>query len=87
MQTRTSGVMHQYPLRVASGFQTCQHGIGTLITAIYNGDLRMIRQRKLCKTAIAVTYGNDDIVSLRDAPAAHAPSVQEWFDYRLRDIA
>lgn len=44
MQTRTSGVMHQYPLRVASGFQTCQHGIGTLITAIYNGDLRMIRQ-------------------------------------------
>lgn len=63
MQTRTSGVMHQYPLRVASGFQTCQHGIGTLITAIYNGDLRMIRQRELCKTAIAVTYGNDDIVS------------------------
>ena len=61
MQTRTSGVMHQYPLRVASGFQTCQHGIGTLITAIYNGDLRMIRQRKLCKTAIARTYGNDDM--------------------------
>ena len=39
MQTRTSGVMHQYPLRVASGFQTCQHGIGTLITAIYNGEI------------------------------------------------
>jgi len=60
MQTRTSGVMHQYPLRIASGFQTCQYRIGTLITAIYNGDLRMIRQRKLCKTAIARTYGNDD---------------------------
>ncbi len=70
MQTRTSGVMHQYPLRVASGFQTCQHGIGTLITAIYNGDLRMIRQRKLCKTAIAGTYGNDDTFHLGCASSA-----------------
>ncbi len=61
MQTRTSGVMHQYPLRVASGFQTCQHGIGTLFTTINNRDLWMIRQRKLCKAAIARTYGNDDM--------------------------
>ncbi len=86
MQTRTSGVMHQYPLRVASGFQTCQHGIGTLFTTINNRDLWMIRQRKLCKAAIAGLMAMTTRFT-RDAPAAHAPSVQEWFDYRLRDIA
>lgn len=61
MQTRTSGVMHQYPLRVASGFQTCQHGIGTLFTTINNRDSWMIRQKEvIAKRLSPGTYGNDD---------------------------
>ena len=53
--------MNQYPLRVTSGFQTCQHRIGTLFAAINNSDLWMIRQRELCKAAIARTDSNDDM--------------------------